>query len=101
MSAFADERAVPDILRRWVALESLWKIGAREEAQRLADSFVGCRAVLNSEFGEGAPVTLTQAHISQDHTAPGGIAISYGWQRDGEAGVPVDFRELQYTPEES
>jgi hypothetical protein len=101
MSIHFDEVAVPDSLRRWVALDSLWKIGAREEAQRLADSFVGCQACLRREDGAGAPVTLTQAYVSQDHGAPGGIGISFDWQRDGENGAPTGFRELLYIPAEA
>jgi hypothetical protein len=100
MSIYAEERAVPDVLRRWVALESLWTIGAREEAQRLASSFVGCQAMLQREFGEGAPVTLTAASVVPDTDAPGGIAISFDWQRGDEAEQGASFRELLYLPDE-
>ena len=100
MSLYAEDQAVPDVQRRWVALESLWQIGAREEAKRLAESFVGCQACLRSELGEGGPVTLTQAYVSQDHGAPGGIAISFDWKREAETGAGTGFRELLYVPEE-
>jgi len=100
MDAYLEDQAIPDVLRRWVALDSLWRIGAGEEAKRLADSFVGKRALLRREYGEGAPVTLTEAFVTRDVVAPGGIAISYDWKRDGEYGTPTSFRELQYLPEE-
>jgi hypothetical protein len=94
-----DEVAIPDALRRWAALYSLWKIGAHEEAQRLASSFVGCQANLCREDGEGAPVTLTDAYVTRDDSAPGGIAISFDWKRDGQYGTPTGFRDLVYLPE--
>lgn len=96
-----EETAVPDALRRWAALYSLWKIGAREEAQRLADSFVGCKASLCGELGASEPVTLTHAYVSQDIGAPGGIGISFDWKRNGEFGTPTGFRDLLYVPEEA
>jgi len=101
MHMINEEAAVPDALRRWAALDSLWQIGAQDEAQRLASSFVGCKANLRCELGEAAPVTLTQAYVARDTAAPGGIAISFDWQRDGEAGTPTSFQELLYLPEES
>ena len=79
MHMIDEETAVPDSLRRWAALYSLWNIGAREEAQRLADSFVGCKASLCAELGEDEPVTLTHAYVSNDHSAPGGISITFDW----------------------
>jgi hypothetical protein len=100
MFSLDEESAVPDSLRRWAALDSLWKIGAREEAQRLASSFVGCKACLRSELDEDGPVTLTQAYVSPDHAAPGGIAISFDWKRDGQYGSPTAFSELLYMPDE-
>ena len=96
-----EELAVPDALRRWAALDSLWRIGAQDEAQRLADSFVGCKANLRAEDGEGAPVTLTRARISHDQSAPGGIGISFDWQRDGAPGPQTGFHDLLYLPEEA
>ena len=101
MSIIPEEQAVPDALRRWVALDSLWRIGAQEEAQRLADSFVGRNAQLRSELGEGASVVLLHAFVTQDVLAPGGIAISFDWKRAGEYGAPTDYRELLYVPEEA
>ena len=95
-----EQSAIPDSLRRWAALYSLWKIGAHEEAQRLASSFVGCKASLAGELGEGEPVILTHAYVTSDRNAPGGIAITFDWKRNGEYGTPTTFRDLLYVPAE-
>lgn len=105
MYSAIDEQAYPDTMRRWYALESLWRIGARDEAQRLAESFVGCKACLSDSadsegLAEAKPLVLSSAFVDSDPLAPGGIAIKFECRRDDGRGFLAEFRELLYVPEE-